>query len=175
MLDQISTVGDIPWHVLQTVHQHEKTAAQILTNKGYDVLLPLYRSVHQWRDRKKVLDLPLFSCYVFIRGGTDRQLPIQMTPGVLRFVSSAGRPASIPENEMEAILRLASGGVLAEPHPFLKSGDRVRVKSGPLEGVEGILVQQKDSFRLIVSVQLLKQSASVEVDASQVERVSMAA
>jgi len=175
MFDEPPAIGDLPWYALQTFHQHEKTAAEVLTNKGYEVLLPLYRAVHQWADRRKVLDLPLFSCYVFIRGGTDRQLPILTTPGVLGFVSFGGRPASIPEHEMEGVRRLASGLILAEPYPFLNCGGRVRVKSGALEGVEGILVRKKNSLRLILSVEFLKQSASVEVDAWQVEPISVAA
>ncbi len=160
-----------PWHALYTRHQHEKTVADLLHKKGFDVFLPLYNTSHRWKDRTKALSLPLFPSYVFIRGGLERQLQILITPGVYSVLAVAGRAAIISEEEISAVQRMVSSSRLVEPHPFLKCGDRVRVKSGSLEGIEGILVRKKNSIRLVLSVELLMQSVAVEVDAWLVEPV----
>src|ERR1017187_3685209 len=88
------------WYVLYTRHQHEKTVAQILASKGFDTFLPLYESVHRWKDRSKCPSLPLFPCYVFLKGGIERRLDIMTTPGVHALVSNAGQPAVIPSAEI---------------------------------------------------------------------------
>jgi transcription antitermination factor NusG len=159
------------WHALYTRHQHEKVVAQALSSKGFEVFLPQYRTVHRWRDRQKELLLPLFPNYVFIRGGLDRMLILVTTPGIHSFVSWGGRPADIPSEQIEAVRRLVESSLQVEPHPFLKCGDRVRIKSGPLEGIEGILVRKARGFRLVLSVEMLSRSAAVEVDVSMVERL----
>jgi len=159
------------WHALYTRHQHEKTVAQALTGKGFQVFLPLYRTVHRWKDRQKDLTLPLFPNYVFIQGGLDRMLNIVTTPGVHSLISWGSRPAVIPVEEIEAVRRLVQGPLPVEPHAFLECGDLVRIKSGPLEGIQGILVRTSRGVRLVLSVEMLSKSASVEVDISMVERV----
>lgn len=164
--------GDSAWYALYTRHQHEKAVAGILSNKGFEIFLPLYAAVRHWKDRVKHLTLPLFPSYVFLRGGLDRRIQVVSTPGVFALVGHAGRPAPIPEVEINAVRKMVESSLRAEPHPFLKCGDRVRVKSGPLEGLEGILVRKKTLFRLVLSVEMLNQSAAVEVDASAVEPVS---
>jgi transcription antitermination factor NusG len=160
------------WYVLYTRHQHERTVAEILTNKGFQILLPLYSSARRWKDRTKLLALPLFPCYVFLKGGFGDRMDIMKTPGVNALVSSAGVPAAIPSGEIEAIERIVESGAKVEPHPFLKCGDRVKVKHGPLTGLEGILVRKKNLCRLVLSVEMLGKSAAVEVDSFLVERVN---
>jgi transcription antitermination factor NusG len=118
--------------------------AQILTSKGFDTFLPLYSAVHNWKDRTKALSLPLFPCYVFLKGGIERRLQIVTTPGIYGLVSSAGQPAAIPDVEIEAIRSVVESGTRVEAHPYLKCGNRVRVKCGPLSGIEGILVRKKN-------------------------------
>jgi transcription antitermination factor NusG len=159
------------WHALYTRHQHENVVAQALSGKGFEVFLPQYRTVHKWKDRHKEIQLPLFPNYVFIRGGLDRMLSIVTTPGVHSLVSWGARPADIPAEEIEAVRRLVESPLQVEPHPFLKCGDLVRIKSGPLEGIEGILVRKTRGFRLVLSVEMLSKSAAVEVDVNMVERV----
>ena len=161
-----------PWYAIYARHQHEKTVAQILTSKGFETLLPLYESARRWKDRTKVLSLPLFPCYVFVRGGLERRLDILTTPGIYALVSSAGRPSPIPPVEIEAIRRAVESGAHIEPHPFLKSGDLVRIKCGPLVGIQGILVQKKNLYRLVLSVEMLGQAAVLEVDSLLVERLN---
>ncbi len=160
------------WYALYTRHQHEKAVARILSNKGHEVFLPLYSTAHQWQDRIKQLWLPLFPCYVFLRGGLDRRFQILSTPGVYTIVGWAGRPAIIPRAEIDAVRQVVESSLRVEPNPFLKCGDRVRVKSGPLQGLEGILVRKKNVFRLVISVEMLRRSAAVEIDARCLERVS---
>jgi transcription antitermination factor NusG len=163
---------DHGWYALYTRHHHEKVVARTLAAKGFKVFLPLYFAPRQWKDRIKVITLPLFSCYVFIQEGLERHLDIVTTAGVYGFVSCAGLPAIIPPQEIDAIRQVVERSIKIEPHPFIKCGDRVRVKGGPLEGIEGILARKKNFSRLVLSVELLGKSAAVEIDVSLVERVS---
>ena len=157
------------WWALYTRHQHEKTVAQMLESKGFEVYLPLYESTRRWKDRNKLLSLPLFPCYVFVRGGHERRLQVLTTPGVHMILYVGDRLAVIPEPEIEAIRLAIHGRFRVEPHPFLRCGERVRVTRGSLEGVEGILVRKKSLYRLILSVEMLAQSVAVEIDALDVE------
>lgn len=164
--------ADSPWYALYTRHQHEKAVNQILTNKGFETLLPLYQATRRWKDRTKLLFLPLFPCYVFLNGGLERRLDIMTTPGIHALVSNAGQPAAIPPEEIDAIRRAIKGGAHVEPHPFLKTGEWVRVKYGPFEGTQGILVRKKSLYRLVLSVEMLGKAAAVEIDVTQVERLN---
>ena len=159
------------WYAVYTRHQHEKVTARLLAYKGFEVFLPLYNSAHRWKDRTKKLSLPLFPCYLFLRGGLERQFEILNTPGVYSMVRSGDRTAVIPELEIQAVRRVIETSAKAEPHPFLECGDRVRVRSGPLTGVEGILLRKRDLFRLVLTVDLLHRSIAVEVDVDDVESV----
>jgi len=130
--------------------------------------LPLYESTRRWKDRCKVLSLPLFPCYVFVRGGLDRRLQVLTTPGVHTILYRGEEVAMIPEEEIEAIRKTVEGPFRVEPHPFLRCGERVRVIRGSLEGVEGVLLRKKNLYRLVLSVDMLAQSVAVEIDASDV-------
>jgi transcription antitermination factor NusG len=160
------------WHALYIRHQHEKVVAQALVGKGFNIFLPQYRTLRKWKDRKKEISLPLFPNYVFIQGGLDRQLQIVTTPGVHSLVSWGGRPAEVPSKDIEAVRKIVESSLPVEPHLFLKHGDLVRIKSGPLEGIEGILVRRTRGVRLVLSVDMLSRSAAVEVDGDIVERLS---
>ncbi len=160
------------WWAIYTRHQHEKTVATMLSAKGFDVFLPLYESTRRWKDRSKMITLPLFPCYVFLRGGLDHRLHVVTTPGVHMVLLCGERVAVIPEAEMQAIRRAVEGPFRVEPHPFLKCGERVRVTRGSLEGVEGILVRKKNLYRLVLSVDMMAQSVAMEIDATDVEPVT---
>ena len=157
------------WWALYTRHQHEKTVAEMLSAKGFEVFLPLYESIRRWKDRSKMLTLPLFPCYVFVRGGLNRRLQVVTTPGVHMILFRGESVASIPEAEIQAIRKAVEGPFRVEPHPFLKCGERVRVIRGSLEGVEGVLVRKKNLYRLVLSVDMMAQSVAVEIDATDVE------
>jgi transcription antitermination factor NusG len=163
---------DSHWWALYTRHQHEKVVAEMLSAKGFEVFLPLYDSIRRWKDRQKLISLPFFPCYVFVRGGLHRRLQVVTTPGVHMILSHGANVAIIPEYEIEAIRRTAEGPCRIEPHPFLRCGERVRVTRGSMQGIEGILVRKKNQYRLVLSVEMLAKSVAVEIDATDVEPVT---
>lgn len=166
-----SSGSTVAWHALYTRYQHEKLVQQLLIEKGFETFLPLYQAAHRWKDRVKQVSVPLFPSYVFIRGGLDRRLDIVTTTGFHSIVGDGERAGIVMQSEIDVIRQLVETRLRVEPHPFLKVGDRVRVKSGALAGFEGILVRKKNQCRLVLSVDLLQQSVATEVDAYQVERV----
>jgi transcription antitermination factor NusG len=169
MLMSESGISD-QWYAIYARHQHEKTISHNLQGKGFQTLLPLHRSAHQWKDRTKIVSLPLFPCYVFVKGGLERRLEILTTPGIFGLVSSAGRPVPIPSPELEAFRKIMEVGTHVEPHPFLNAGDLVKIKCGPLAGIQGILVRRKNGNRLILSVEMLGKAAALELDGLLIER-----
>jgi transcription antitermination factor NusG len=166
-----NATGAPTWHAVFTRHQHEKIVASSLSKKSYEVYLPLYHSLRQWQDRAKFLWLPLFPCYVFVRGGMDRPLQILTTHGVVQIVRWGGHPAIVPETQIDAVRRVLDSGLTVECHPYLQVGDRVRVKAGPLTGLEGILARRKGAARLVVSMEILSRSAAVEIEEWNLERI----
>jgi len=171
MLDTVGVKCELSWWAVYTRHQHEKTVAEMLSTKGFEVFLPVYNSVRRWKDRKKLLSLPLFPSYVFVQGNLDRKLQVVTTPGVHMILYRGEQVATISAAEIEAIQKAVRGPFRVEPHPFLPCGSRVRVTKGPLQGVEGILIRKKNSYRLVLSVEMLAQSVCMEIDASDVEAV----
>ena len=159
------------WFALTAKHQHEPTVARLLGAKGFEVFQPTYAEVRRWKDRKKVLDLPLFPGYVFFCGALERRVEVLSTPGVFSIVTFGDTAAEISREEIEAIRRAAQNRMELQPHPFLTVGDRVRVVRGPLAGVSGILRRLKDKSHLVLSIELLGRSAAVEIDAEIVERI----
>ena len=159
------------WYAVCTRHQHEKLVARILEYKNFEIFLPLYKARRRWQDRIKELSVPLFPGYLFVQAGPERWLQILTTAGVSSIVSCGERPAAIPFSEIEGVRRIVESTLRVEPHPFLKSGDWVRVKDGPIAGVEGIFLRKKNTARLVLSVEMLGKSVAVEVDATHVERI----
>ena len=160
------------WYALYTKHRHEKVIARNLTYKGFETFVPLYEAARNWKDRVKQIYMPLFPCYVFFRGDLERRPDIVKIPGIFSLVSNGGRPTAILASEIESIRRAAGSGARLEPHPFLSCGDRVRVKCGPLAGIEGILVRKKSVYRLVLTVEMLGKAAALEVDAVLIERLN---
>ncbi len=154
------------WYAAYTCAHHEKHVARQLEEKNINCFLPLYRSVRRWKDRQKELDLPLFPGYVFVQVAPEERLRVLQTSSVVRFVSFGGHPAALDDGEIEGLRKGVANGVKVEPCPFLKVGQRVRIRRGPLAGVEGILVRKKDNLRLVFSIDLLMRSVTVEVQAA---------
>lgn len=148
----------LPWWAEYTRHQHEKVAAGMLSAKGFEVYLPLYASARRWKDRRQLLEIPLFPGYAFVRGGRRRRLQVVMTPGVHRILRDGERAAIVREDEIDAIRHAVEGRLRVEPHPYLNAGKHVRGKHGALRGIEGILDRQKNQWRLVLSVEVLAQS-----------------
>ena len=165
----LPSAGQINWYALYTAPRHEKKIAEQINRHGIDCFLPLYRSVRRWKDRRKELSLVLFPGYVFVRIALQNRLQVLQLPAAVRLITFNGEPAVLPEGEIENLRdRLVSSRGL-EPHPYLRAGCRVRVRSGPLEGLEGIIQRGKDRCRLVFSIHLISRSVAVEVDESDVE------
>src|SRR6266550_8520486 len=154
------------WYVAHTSANHEKRVTQQLLERSVENFLPLYDSVRRWKDRRMQVQLPLFPGYVFVRLALRDRLKVLQVPGVARLISFNGQPAVLPDGEIESLRTSLRAQLRAEPHPYLKVGRRVRIKRGPLVGVEGILVRKKSALRVVLSIDLIMRSASVEVDAS---------
>ncbi len=158
------------WFAIYTSPRHEKRVGQYLSLKGIEHYLPLYRTQRRWRDGSKVtLDLPLFPGYLFVRIDRSERVRVLQVPGVLSFVGGTGRqPASLPEAEIAA-LRAGLALRHAEPHTLLTVGQRARIRSGPLAGMEGVVVRRKNSLRVVLTMDLIRQSVAVEVDETELE------
>jgi transcription antitermination factor NusG len=159
------------WFAVHTRHQHENLVAASLLNKGVEVFLPTYESVRRWSDRKKRIRLPLFPGYLFFAAKPNQWGQIASAPGVTAILMAGKIPAEIPSGEINAIRRMVESTLRVEPHPFLKEGDLVRINAGLLAGLEGIVLRKKDALRIVLSIPILGQSASVEIDGFLVERV----
>lgn len=157
------------WYAAYTNPRHEKQVAAQMDRKSIAYFLPLYRSVRRWKDRRKELELPLFPGYVFVHIALRDRLQVLQLPGVVHFVSFQGKPAALPSFEIEVLRNGLAGNTMAEPHPYLKVGRRVRVHSGPMAGLDGVLVRRKDKFRVVLSVHLIQRSIVVEVDEAEIE------
>ena len=157
------------WYALYTCPRHEKRVAEQLHQRRVSCFLPLYRSMRRWKDRRKELELALFPGYVFVRMQLDRRLQVLQVPGAVRLVSFNGKPAPLPAEEIEALQCRLSGSLRIEPHPYLRTGRRVRVRNGAMQGLEGIVVRRKDRCRVVFSVDLIMRSVAVEVDEADLE------
>jgi len=161
--------GSEQWYALYTCPRHEKRVAEQIERRSFSCFLPLYRSVRRWKDRRKELDLALFPGYVFVRMALANRLRVLQLPGVVRLVSFHGQPAALPTEEIEALQNRLSRGPKIEPHPYLRAGRRVQVRSGPMQGLEGIIVRTKDRCRVVLSIDLIMRSVAVEVDEADLE------
>jgi transcription antitermination factor NusG len=171
--DQFSTVSDsaLQWFAAYTTPRHEKHVGEVLAERNIESFLPLYRTVRQWKKSSPVtLELPLFPCYLFVRINRAARGAVLSLPGVVSIVGSPKEPWPLPQLEVEA-LRLGARLGKAEPHPYIRVGERVRIKSGLMAGVEGILVRKKNECRFVLTLEAIMRSVAVEVDASELELV----
>ena len=173
----VFTEDDAPlqWFAAYTTPRHEKHVAELLAERGVETFLPLYRTVRQWKKSSPItLELPLFPCYLFVRIGRSARGTVLGMPGVLSIVGSPKEPWPLPHFEIDA-LRLGAHLGKVEPHPYLRVGERVRIKTGSMAGVEGILVRKKNEFRFVLTLEVIMRSVAVEVDANDLEPVDRAA
>jgi transcription antitermination factor NusG len=157
--------------VVRRLHgpRHEKRVTQQIEAHQIECLLPLYKSIRRWKDRRKGLELPLFPGYVFVRLALRDRLGVLQAPGVVHLVSFQGRPAALPDAEIEVLRSGLSGDLRSEPHPYLAVGRKVRVRSGAVAGMEGILVRRKQRFRVVLSINLIQRSVDIKVDEADIE------
>jgi transcription elongation factor/antiterminator RfaH len=156
------------WYAACTRSNHEKCAATHLEQRSIEHFLPLYDSVRKWKDRRKRLERPLFPGYLFVRIPLQERLRVLVTPGVVRLVAFDNRPAALPDQEIETLRNVLVNGIHSEPHPYLSVGRRVRITRGAFAGVEGMLIRKKGRVRLVLSIDLIRQSAMIEVDSADV-------
>ncbi|HLW53528.1 MAG TPA: UpxY family transcription antiterminator [Candidatus Angelobacter sp.] len=162
----------VSWFAIQTFPRHEKRVAALLTLKGFDNYLPSVSQVHQWSDRRKEVVLPLFPCYAFVHifPSPEHLVQVLQVRGVIGFVG-AGQGTPIPDGQIEDIRILLKNKIALDPYPFLKIGQRVRIRGGSLDGIEGILLRRNGTRRLIISVDSLERSLSLCVEGLEVEGI----
>lgn len=161
-----------PWYAAYTFARHEKQVARQLEERHIQAFLPTYKSVRRWKDRRKVLDVPLFPSYIFVQMSTDNRLELLRLPGVLGLVCIQGKPVPVAGDEIQNLMQGIVEGTAIHPHPYLKAGCKVRVRSGVMAGLEGILVRRRDGARVVLSISLLQRSVSVNIDEADVEPVN---
>lgn len=169
----VETVATENWYGLHTHPRHEKVVAQRLEERGVTTFLPLVTEVHRWSDRKKFVQMPLFSCYVFAKFAPNRseRLRVLRVEGVFGLVGARGEGAEIPEEQIVAVRNVVQSQLPLSSHPFLKIGQRVRIRSGALDGMEGILVSRNGDRTLVISVDAIQRSLAVRVEGYEVEPV----
>jgi transcription antitermination factor NusG len=153
-----------PWFAVSVKSRTEKSVATIARHKGFEEFLPLYQCRRRWSDRVKSVELPLFPGYVFCRLNPEYRLPLLTIPGVFHIVGAGKIPVPLDEAEITALQAAAQSGLPTEPWPFLGIGQRVLVEHGPLMGLEGLLVEIRKHFRIVLSVTLLNRSVAIEID-----------
>jgi transcription termination/antitermination protein NusG len=160
---------DVHWFALWTRSRHEQVVREQLAQQRIEVFLPTVTRWSRWKDRKKKIDWPLFPGYCFARFNARERLPVLKCAGVVSIISSeGGEPAPIPEIEIEGIRQLVESDLAFDPCPMIREGMMVEVIHGPLRGVIGRLLRKNDKARLVLSVDLIGQAVSVEVDAADV-------
>lgn len=157
------------WYAVYTRSRHEKKVAAALQDRGIELFLPLRTVVNRWKDRRKELQLPLFGGYLFVRIPPEQRLPVLKVGGVVRFVGNVEGPVPVPDEQIDAIRLLVESGLQYDPYPYLKEGMSIRIRRGPLKGVEGILLEKRKKHLLVLSVDLIQQSAALEINISDTD------
>jgi transcription antitermination factor NusG len=157
------------WYAVYTFSRHEKQVVQQAESAGVDCFVPLYKSSRRWKDRRKELELALFPGYVFVRIGLSERVSVLRLPGVVQIVGFGGKPARLPEEEINGLRAGMTSHTPLHPHPYVKTGKKVRISGGPMAGLEGILLRRKSTCRVALSIDLIMRSVAVEVDEADIE------
>jgi transcription termination/antitermination protein NusG len=169
-----SPAAGVPsWYAIQTRSRHEKIVAHQLQTKGITHYLPIVTEIHKWSDRCKKVELPLFSCYVFVQvvPTNESRVTVLKTDGVVRFIGQHAEGTAIPDEQIESVRTLLAQGVACTSHPFLRVGQRVRVRGGALDGVEGIFQSCVGDDTLIVSIDAIQRSLAVRIKGYDIDVV----
>ncbi len=164
-----------PWYALTVRPRHERATARSLRAKGLEEFSPLYRTRRRWCDRIKELETELFPGYVFCRFSYEQRLLVLNTPGVTSIVGFGKRPVPVDDDEIEAVRAVLASGFPIEPWPYLRAGQKVRIEQGCLEGVAGVVLRDRDTFRVLINVEILQRTVAVEIDRAlltPIERVA---
>lgn len=156
------------WYAGYTASRHEKRVAEHLAQRGVEHFLPLYGTIHRWKNGRHCVHLPLFPGYIFVRVALKDRLRVLEVPGFVKLIGFGGAPHPLPETDITKMKDAFSKGVMAEPYPYLIAGTRVEICNGPLAGLVGILLRRQNKFRVVLSIDLIMRSMIVEVEASDV-------
>jgi transcription antitermination factor NusG len=168
----MNTERDRCWLAAYTRSRHENHVAEQLAGKGVESLLPTFERFSRWSDRIRRSQAPLFPGYVFVHVTREERVPVLQTSGVVNIVSVAGKAARLEEEEIERVRACGKHASLVEPHPFLRIGQRVRVKHGPFAGWDGILVEKQNSTRLVITVEQIMKSVAINLHGADVEPIN---
>ncbi len=157
------------WYAVSVRSNFERVVAQSLRLKDYEIFLPSYLSKRRWSDRTKVVESALFPGYLFCRMDLAQRVPLLDTPGVASIVGVGRCAMAVSESEIAAIRQIVESGLPVAPAPYLKAGQLVRIGQGPLAGLQGLVLGNKNESRLIVSVDMLQRSVTVEIESHWAE------
>lgn len=161
------------WFAVHTRARHEKKVDTLLRGKNIDTFLPVVTKVQRWSDRKKKIEFPLFPCYtfVYVPSSAEQFVRVLRTPGIVRIVGSGCEPLPVPKEQITSIRLLLDQNVPYWEHPFLRAGQRVRVRGGCLDGLEGILTEMKSNRTLVISADPIQRSIAIRADDYDVEPI----
>ena len=157
------------WHAMQTRSRHEQVVRDQRAAKSLTHLLPLWQKRSVWKDRVKAVEVPLFGGYLFGYFALHDRVAVLETVGVARLVGINGKPVPVPEEQIAAVRTMVEQRLPYDPHPYLTEGMRVRIKRGVLAGAEGVLIEKKHKYRLVISVDIIQQGVAVDIDSADVE------
>jgi transcription termination/antitermination protein NusG len=172
--EPVADISALRWYAIYVRSRHEFIVRDALTQSGVTAFLPTVKKQRQWKDRKKIIEFPLFPGYLFVslKDSDAERISVLKTRGVVRFIGRIpGEPEIVPFDQINALMRVVESGEDIDPYPFLAEGIRVRIKSGPLKAVEGILVTREGFHQLVLLIDILSRGVSVRVDASNVETI----
>ena len=173
MLTPMPAAEEPRWYALHTRARHERVVEHRLREQGMETFLPTVRETHRWSDRKKTVEVPLFSCYVFVRCvlNSDDRTRVYRVDSALGFVGVRGAGTPIPDEQVESVRSVLSQTAPWRSHPFLKAGQRVRVCGGAMDGVEGVFLSENGDHSLVISVDVIQRSLAVRIDGYDVKPI----
>ena len=167
----IDAISPARWYAVRTKSRHEKLVRDRLFGQGIEQFLPTIKRLSQWKDRKKEIEVPLFSGYCFARFAMEDRLSVRKTYGVANIVGNGHGPEPIPDEEIDGIRLLIRSKLVYDAHPYLQQGAPVEVIRGPLQGVRGVLIRKASRYRLVLAIHLIQHAAAVEIDSSDVASI----
>ena len=163
----------MPWYALYTRPRHEKKAAELISEKDYEVYYPTIKKVRQWKYRKKKVEMPLFNSYIFANFEYNQRFEILKTHGIVKIINFSGEPAIVPDWQIDSLKRMLEFPETVRLEKYISPGEIVEIMAGPMRGLKGMVNLKKDSKRLVLSIDGIFQSISVEIEEEFVERVKV--
>ncbi len=161
----------LQWYAVYTRPRNEKKVYELLTEKRIETFLPLVRRTRQWKDRKKKVDMPLFNSYLFVKIDYKDRFPVLQTHGVVKIITFNGVPAVVPEWQIESLRRMIAHPDRIQLENYMRPGEQVKVISGPFEGMQGTIKHLRGEDRLVISIDGILQSVSVDIDLADIKKL----